>query len=219
MTCAVLFHQASAHTNHRPNHVITFLRKEHLPLNEAAFQVPLRFTKFDLRDYLWNVYGVEVKKVRSFVKQVPLVRRNAMSNSWYRPQPQKIMNVELAQPFQWPEVPEDKSDFFNNLFTKREEASERREEQPLVYARKRGARERTPIEKEQRDSLAKLAKQMLSGEVKWSNDVTLDPKWDKLLEDQGIKQGINERAVQTRAPVQGESNKSSRSFEFCRRHY
>ena len=37
-----------------------------------------------------------------------------------------------------------------------------------------------PVSKE-RKQLADLAKQMLSGEVKWQNDVNLDPKWDTLL--------------------------------------
>ncbi|KAK7397954.1 mitochondrial 54S ribosomal protein YmL41 [Neonectria punicea] len=165
-----------------PNHIITFLRKEHLPPNEACFKVPLRFTKFDLRDYLWNLYNVEVTKVRSFVKQQPLTQRNSHSRSWYRPQPLKIMNVELAKPFQWPEIPENKEPWSNQLWKMREELMDTRNEEHIQRQRFQiPLKSKEPASKE-REQLADLAKKMLSGEVKWSNDVSLDPKWDKLLE-------------------------------------
>ncbi|KAK7427433.1 mitochondrial 54S ribosomal protein YmL41 [Neonectria magnoliae] len=165
-----------------PNHIITFLRKEHLPPNEACFKVPLRFTKFDLRDYLWNLYNVEVTKVRSFVKQQPLTQRNSHSRSWYRPQPLKIMNVELAKPFQWPEIPDNKEPWSNQLWKMREELMDTRNEEHIQQQRFQiPLKSKEPASKE-REQLADLAKKMLSGEVKWSNDVPLDPKWDKLLE-------------------------------------
>ncbi len=91
----------------------------------ATFQVPLRFNKLDLRDYLYHAYGVEVRSVRSWLTaQLPRRRyqdnENDDSNKssttykdikalrtgpWYRPQPIKRMMVELVKPFAFPEPP------------------------------------------------------------------------------------------------------------------
>ncbi|KAG6009122.1 hypothetical protein E4U21_003191 [Claviceps maximensis] len=164
-----------------PNHVITFLRKDFLPPNEACFQVPLRFTKFDLRDYLWNLYNVEVTKVRSYVKQQPLTQRNSHSRSWYRPQPLKIMTVELAKPFQWPDLPTDLEPWNHDLWKMREDMMEKRNEEQMEKQKFQvPMKSREPLSKE-RQELATLAKMMEAGEVKWSNDVVLDPRWDALL--------------------------------------
>ncbi|KAG5949791.1 hypothetical protein E4U53_005759 [Claviceps sorghi] len=164
-----------------PNHVITFLRKDHLPPTEACFQVPLRFTKFDLRDYLWHLYSVEVTKVRSFVKQQPLTQRDSHSRSWYRPQPLKIMTVELAKPFQWPDRPTDLEPWNHSLWKMREDMIERRNDEQINQQKFQiPMKSREPLSKERRE-LAGLARKMESGEVKWSNDVVLDPKWDALL--------------------------------------
>ncbi|KAH6610569.1 ribosomal [Trichoderma cornu-damae] len=164
-----------------PSHVITMLRKEHLPPNEACFKVPLRLTKFDLRDYLWNLYGVEVTAVRSYVKQQPLTQRSTSSRSWYRPQPLKIMTVELARPFQWPQVPADLEPWSNELWKMREGTIEERNEDQVARQRFQiPLKSQQPLSKD-REELAKLAKKMLSGEVKWSNDVVLDPRWDQIL--------------------------------------
>ncbi|KAJ6447096.1 ribosomal protein L25/L23 [Purpureocillium lavendulum] len=164
-----------------PNHVITFLRKEHLPPNEACFQVPLRFTKFDLRDYLWNLYGVEVRTVRSYVKPQPLTQRNSHSRSWYRPQPLKIMTVELAQPFQWPDLPTNLEPWSNELWKMREDLMEKRNEEQLHQHAFRIPLKSQEAPSKERKDLAALAGQMLRGEVKWSNDAVLDPKWDAVL--------------------------------------
>ncbi|KAK4067449.1 uncharacterized protein Triagg1_7629 [Trichoderma aggressivum f. europaeum] len=171
-----------------PNHVITMLRKEHLPPNEACFKVPLRFTKFDLRDYLWNLYGVEVAAVRSYVKQQPLTQRSTSSRSWYRPQPQKMMTVELARPFQWPEVPADLEPWSNELWKMREDTIEKRNEEQLVRQRFQiPLKSQEPVPKE-RAELGNLAKKMLAGEVKWENNVVLDPRWDQILgKDKAVK--------------------------------
>ncbi|KAF4970267.1 hypothetical protein FSARC_2673 [Fusarium sarcochroum] len=167
-----------------PNHVITFLRKEHLPPNEATFQVPLRFTKFDLRDYLWNLYNVEVTTVRAYVKQQPLTQRNSFSRSWYRPKPLKIMTVELAKPFQWPELPEDKTPWSNQLFKMRDDLMEKRNDEHIHKQRFQiPLKSKEPISKD-RQQLADLAKRLASGDEKWSNDVVLDSKWDKIVENE-----------------------------------
>ncbi|KAL7760377.1 hypothetical protein ACKLNR_010467 [Fusarium oxysporum f. sp. zingiberi] len=177
-----------------PNHVITFLRKDHLPPNEATFQVPLRFTKFDLRDYLWNLYNVEVIKVRSYVKQQPLTQRNSHSRSWYRPKPLKVMTVELAKPFQWPELPEDKTPWSNQLFQMREDMLEKRNQEHIAQQRFEIPLKSKQLPSKERQELAKLAQKLLSGEEKWTNDVILDPKWEKILgkEEAEVKKDANE---------------------------
>lgn len=157
------------------------LRKERLPPNEACFQVPLRFTKFDLRDYLWNLYKVEVTKVRSYVKQQPLTLRPHTERSYYRPQSLKIMNVELSRPFQWPEVPRNLDPWSNEVWKMRQEIDE--ENMQESYDKQKAV---LPMQSQKpmspmRQELASLAQKMLSGEVKWKNDVILDPKWDKVL--------------------------------------
>lgn len=152
-----------------------------MPPNEASFQVPLRWTKFDLRDYLWNLYNVEVRKVRSYVKEMPLTRRSGYMNLWYRPQAKKIMTVELCQAFQWPEVPENKEAWNKEMFDRRQEMQEKQTlDQKREQEQKGKLRSKLPLTHERKE-LAKLARQMLSGEVKWSNDVELDPKWDAIL--------------------------------------
>ena len=189
---------------HRPEHVITFLHKTHLPPNEAAFQVPLTFTKFDLRDYLWNVYNVEVTKVRSYVKAQPLTQRPNRPNSWFRPQSLKIMNVELAEPFQWPEAPTDLQPWSNELFKQREaRLKENRKEQYKRQTMSLGLKSKKPLSAERKE-LAELAKKMLSGEVQWKNDVRLDPKWDGLVRNMDAKQEVETEAIKAKEANAGQ---------------
>lgn len=181
-----------------PNHVVVLLRKNHLPPNEACFRVPLRFTKLDLRDYLWNLYNVEVRKVRSYVKQQPLVRRHSLSQSYYRPLSLKIMLAELTKPFIWPEVPKNLTPWSGELWRIREELMEKRSKEhqdradmhiPLIS--------KQPWSTE-RHQLANLAAQMLEGKVKWFNDVKLDPKWDHLLaKDQDKDKAVEDQSRQS----------------------
>lgn len=55
---------------------------------------------------------------------------------------------------------------------------------------------RQPITHERKE-LSKLAKQMLSGNVKWSNDVILDPKWDSILEQATQHKQTKEESKET----------------------
>ena len=103
-------------TSLRPNFEITLLRNPKLPPNFASFIVPLNFNKLDLRDYLWNGYGVYVKGVRSYVQMQKIVQSNpkeqkARPRNWFRPRSIKKMMVEMDKPFVWPEVPEDLSPY------------------------------------------------------------------------------------------------------------
>lgn len=96
----------------RPNFIVTLVRTPKQPPNFASFIVPLNLNKFDLRDYLYNGYGVRVKNVRSFIQQQkvrqdkPSAQRPAQ-RKWFRPRSIKKMMVELERPFDWPEVPQD----------------------------------------------------------------------------------------------------------------
>lgn len=147
--------------------------------------MPLTFTKFDLRDYLWNVYDVEVTKVRSYVKELPLSQRHTNTRSAYRPLSLKVMTVELVKPFQWPELPTDLEPWNNKLWhTREKEIKKLRKEEVQKQESKIPLISRAPYSKE-RKSLADLAKKIQSGEVKWSNDLELDPRWDTLLAKEG----------------------------------
>lgn len=157
--------------------------------------MPLRFTKFDIRDYLWNLYNVEVTKVRSLVQQQALARRHPGTRSVYRPRPLKFMTVELAKPFQWPEAPSNLEPWGHELWKTREELGEKQQEEQIDRARFKGVmKSQQPLSNE-RKKLAELAKQMIKGEVKWTNDVSLDPKWDKLVAQQETKDVVNAEAV------------------------
>lgn len=91
------------------------------------------------------------------------------------------MTVELAKPFQWPELPEDTSPWSNQLWKMREEMLEKRNEQHIQQQRfKIPLKSKEPMSKE-RQELSDLAKKLVSGEEKWTNDVILDPKWEKIL--------------------------------------
>lgn len=102
------------------------------------------------------------------------------------------MTVELAKPFQWPEVPDDKSPWSNQLWQMREDLMEKRNDEHIQRQRfEIPLKSKEPVTKE-RQQLADLAKQMLAGEVKWENDVILDPKWDKVLAQKEAKKATTQ---------------------------
>ncbi|KAF3767597.1 hypothetical protein M406DRAFT_338336 [Cryphonectria parasitica EP155] len=156
-----------------PNHIITFLRpKEGQSPTTATFQVPLTFNKLDFRDYLYNVYDVEVNSVRSFINQKRPQQRSlgGMGGRWYRPRSQKLMIVDLKKPFVWPERPaeEDMAPWDHALFKNVEGGHEK--DVSEAERRVRG----TPVlrmydEKDlDRARLAKRAKELLEGKRKWT---------------------------------------------------
>lgn len=94
----------------RPEFVVGLVRTPHLSPRYAQFRVPLNLNKLDLKDYLKNVYDVDVVSIRSYVQQQPItrIRRDGMSiGPWRRPKSEKRMTVELKEPFVWPEEPDD----------------------------------------------------------------------------------------------------------------
>ncbi|KAK9452086.1 mitochondrial 54S ribosomal protein uL23m [Limtongia smithiae] len=82
---------------HFPSASITLLRPFSSDYNpyRARFRVPSNFNKFDLRDYLHNIYGLTVKKVYS-----SLVEDRASRTMT------KFMTVEMDEPFMYPKYPE-----------------------------------------------------------------------------------------------------------------
>lgn len=90
--------------------VLTMIRNPKLPPTFASFIVPLNINKLDLRDYLWNAYGVPVIGVRSYI-QLQKLRQDKPGairispRKWFRPRSIKKMTVEMERPFVWPEEP------------------------------------------------------------------------------------------------------------------
>lgn len=90
----------------RPKFTIAMVRTPGLSPYHARFLVPLDFSKYDLRDYLYHAYNVKCFNVRSYVKQMPIRDTVAQPRHWFRPDSKKYMTVEMEQPFVWPEVPQ-----------------------------------------------------------------------------------------------------------------
>jgi hypothetical protein len=94
----------------RPQFRIALVRTPNLTPRYAQFRVPLSFNKFDLRSYLWHLYGVGVLGIRSYVQAQPITRISRDGKGfgpWRRPKSQKRMTVELKEPFVYPEEPKD----------------------------------------------------------------------------------------------------------------
>jgi large subunit ribosomal protein L23 len=89
-----------------PNFTITLKRNAKLEPWHAVFEVPLSFSKLDLRDYLWHLYNVQTRSIRSTV--LPGVIRRKDSRGQHRIGPfqrtkaRKKMIVELVKPFRFP---------------------------------------------------------------------------------------------------------------------
>lgn len=71
---------------------------------QAQFQVPRNFNKLDLRDYLWNLYGLRALNVTTQIKWSEWTRARM---SRYRTPQVKKMIIDMEEPFLWPE--EDRS--------------------------------------------------------------------------------------------------------------
>lgn len=157
----------------RPNHVVTFLRpKPGQSPTTATFQVPLTFNKLDFRDYLYNVYNVEVNSVRAFINQKAPQQRPGPRDSggqWYRPRAQKLMVVDLRKPFVWPDQPSEEGmePWDRKLFAAVEAGHE--EDVSRAEARSGGMPKlRTQMEDARsRVKLKDVAQDLLSGKKKW----------------------------------------------------
>lgn len=138
---------------------VTFLRGQ--DPRHAKFQVPLWFSKLDLRDYLWHAYGVESYSARSYVKLTPVRPLEGHApRRWHRKKSRKFITVELARPFVWPKEPQDLSEW--NADTN-EQASK---EQKGLQERS-GSTKDTVVNEERRERMKEQAKALLEGKAKW----------------------------------------------------
>lgn len=177
------------HKTHRPNHVITFVRpKANQPPTTATFHVPLTFNKLDFRDYLYNVYNVEVTSVRSFVNQMQVRQRSfkGFGGKWYRPRSQKMMVVDLVKPFVWPAEPEDKDPWDHKMFTNVEKTH--KEQLDLDFERTKGT---PPLRGELKQAddrllLRQQAKELMNGTRKWRPGQMFDPEWAEVEADEAV---------------------------------
>ncbi|QSZ34460.1 hypothetical protein DSL72_006054 [Monilinia vaccinii-corymbosi] len=147
-----------------PNFTITLLRTPNLPPSFASFIVPLNLNKLDLRDYLWNAYGIEVRGVRSYIQAQKLREGKSgdkvpSPRKFFRPRSIKRMTVEMERPFVWPEEPKDFSDWDQEGTKKRQEY-----EQGLQASRYPDAKQKPTKE---RISIAQQARAILHGKKVW----------------------------------------------------
>lgn len=166
-------------TVHRPNFVVTMVRpRADAPPNIAEFIVPLNLNKLDIRDYLFNLYGVRALGVRSYIQQQKLTMRpRASSRALYRPRAIKKMFVELESPFVWPKEPENYEEWDKKTF----EAA--KEDQEASQAVLDPATKKKPTT--ERDSIKEQAKAFLAGEEEWK-----PTKWENVGEAVEVDAGV-----------------------------
>ncbi|KAI1365076.1 hypothetical protein F5Y08DRAFT_305228 [Xylaria arbuscula] len=157
-----------------PAHGITFLHSKHENPNFAKFKVPLRFNKFDLRDYLLHVYNTRVLAVRSQVYNRPWQRERFSTK---RPGPIKTMTVQLAQPFVFPSKPADEKPWTNASVDgmKKDQEDNMKHTKTWMLKSLVPLRDEQPAPVERRNMRAE-AKRLLR-EGGWSNKRELDPRW------------------------------------------
>jgi large subunit ribosomal protein L23 len=169
-----------------PNFTLTFLRPPaDSPPTHAHFIVPLNLNKLDLRDYLYNVYGVRSLGIRSYIQQQK-VRQDKPGAArprprfWYRPRAIKKMIVELESPFVWPEVPEKFDQWDQNTY----KAAMEDQETQMKAMQPEGKEKPTP----ERKSIAQQAKAFLKGEEDWQP--TKLEVWDDALGAEEVEQDV-----------------------------
>lgn len=77
---------------------------KHTPY-QAKFLVPRNFNKMDLRDYLWNVYGLRALNVTVQLLHASFTR-GMDDHARFRGPQYKKMTIDMAEPFVWPELPQ-----------------------------------------------------------------------------------------------------------------
>ncbi|RAL58670.1 hypothetical protein DID88_002976 [Monilinia fructigena] len=167
-----------------PNFTITLLRTPNLPPSFASFIVPLNLNKLDLRDYLWNAYGIEVRGVRSYIQAQKLRegkpgQKIPTPRKWFRPRSIKRMMVEMERPFVWPEEPTDFSDWDQEGSKKRKEFEQELQEGMYPDAKQKPSKERL--------SIAEQARAILQGKKVWKP--TLDT-WVNVGEEVEVEKDV-----------------------------
>lgn len=86
-----------------PHAKIVLLRPnpKHTPF-QAKFLVPRNFNKLDLRDYLWNIYGLRALNVTTQLLWAKWDRQHPRAPRFRQPQVKK-MTIDMVDPFVWPE--------------------------------------------------------------------------------------------------------------------
>lgn len=92
------------------------------------------------------------------------------------------MTVEMTKPFVWPEAPTDLSPWDSSLYKMRE-GMLKKQDKMRAEAHKGNLAMASDgkLEFDEKRYRA-LAKDLLEGKTKWENGVTLDEKWEKLVE-------------------------------------
>jgi large subunit ribosomal protein L23 len=164
---------------------LTLLRTPDLPPTFASFYAPLHLNKLDLRDYLWNCYGISVLSVRSFVQQ-QRIREGKPGDKihsprrWFRPRSLKKMTVEMDKPFVWPEVVDlEKWDKSVYEATKKEREAFEKTFQP-------DASTHVPTD---RSSIAQQAKELLKSENSWKTGNS-NAKWIEGAEEVEVETDV-----------------------------
>ncbi|KAK4693199.1 hypothetical protein P7C71_g4159, partial [Lecanoromycetidae sp. Uapishka_2] len=146
-----------------PNFTIVLLREAQKPPHFATFLTPLWFNKLDLKDYLYNAYGVQALHVRSYIIHGKVVR-DARTGHLSRLRQQKKMTIEMPQnmPFVWPEEPEHLDPWDVEVQRAGEqETRERREDRS-----DQGTVMGVPVEAD-RKTLKSQAEALLTGKTRW----------------------------------------------------
>ncbi|BFZ59703.1 mitochondrial 54S ribosomal protein YmL41 [Saitoella coloradoensis] len=102
-----------------PQHVFTLIRSPKIRPDQAAFRVPLNVNKFDVRDYLWNIYGLRTYAVKSMIYVGKIYRAKAFNPTkgrwqaldWRRHSSQKKVIVDMDRPFVYPAAPDNLSPY------------------------------------------------------------------------------------------------------------
>lgn len=104
-----------------PTSIYTLVRGSgKLPPNQAMFHVPLNTNKFDVRDYLYNLYGLVTTNVKVMIQQGELQRGTTYERSrnkhfkkalpMTRPASSKRVIVTMDTPFKYPDPPTSEKD-------------------------------------------------------------------------------------------------------------
>ncbi|TKA62319.1 hypothetical protein B0A49_07583 [Cryomyces minteri] len=177
-----------------PSFTITLLRTPRLPPRYATFIVPLNLNKLDIRDYLYNVYGITALSVRSYVQQqkVRHDRPDAIlprPRKWFRPRAIKKMTVEMEKPFVWPEEPEDFSLYVEDSEHKKNGLGWDKETFDAARKASRAENELMQPDADQkpsadRETIAAQAQLLLTGKEVWK------PKWEDVGEPEEVEKEL-----------------------------
>lgn len=149
---------------HRPNFTLAFLRPHpHQPPNYATFLTPLWMNKFDLKDYLYNLYNVEAIHIRSYIIHGKVRRERRTGVLFRRPQKKKMtIEMKAGDNFVWPDAPEDLEPWNQKLQRAQEE-----EKKEAMEGRTQAGTNLQPVPRDERKGIREQARALLEGRQKW----------------------------------------------------